>query len=91
MSDELRLRDRGLDWRLVDGEVIALDVPAALYLGANRSGTVLWEALGRGATHEELVGMLVDQFGVDRDTAARDVIAFVEQLRQRGLVATQDT
>jgi len=84
--DQLRLRAESLHWRLVEGEVVALDVSRSVYLGVNATGAQLWEALARGATYEQLVALLRDRFGRDASDAERDVTAFVSQLAARDLL-----
>jgi hypothetical protein len=49
----------------------------------NDTGMCLVEALRDGiGDHEGLVRRIVDEFEVDRETAAGDVDAFVEELAQ---------
>jgi hypothetical protein len=86
MPEQLRLRAESLHWRLVEGEVVALDVSRSVYLGVNATGARLWEALARGATHEQLVALLRDTFSRDPSDAERDVTAFVGQLAARDLL-----
>jgi Coenzyme PQQ synthesis protein D (PqqD) len=86
MGERLRLREDAVDWRLVQGEVIALDRARSEYLAVNATGTVLWEALSGGATAEELSERLVAAHGLERDVAERDVAAFLDDLRGRGLL-----
>ena len=83
----LKLRDDALEWRALEGEVIALDNATRRYLATNPSGTVLWEALAEGATREDLVAALRGRFDVDEATAARDVDAFVAAVRSENLLA----
>ena len=82
----MRLKRDPLEWREVEGEVVALDVEAAEYLAANRTGAVLWRLLADGASHEQLVQALVSGFDVDEATAARDAESFVATLRERDLI-----
>lgn len=82
----LKLRNAGVAWKEVDGEVVALDEREALYLAANPAGAILWRALADGATHGALVNGLVDEFGIDSDRASADVDAFLADLRERGLL-----
>ena len=82
----LRLRREHLDWRVVDDEVIALDGRAGMYLSTNRAGVLLWDALGGGATRDELVERLTSAFGLAGDAAQRDVDAFLDQLAARDLL-----
>lgn len=82
----LRLRGDRLSWRVLDGEVVALDAAASAYLGANQSGAILWELLAAGTTRPELATALVDRYGLDRATAEADVDRFVADLRAADLL-----
>jgi hypothetical protein len=82
----LRLRRDGVAWTDVDGEIVALDERAAIYLGANASAAVLWRELAAGANEEELAAKLAATYGLSADHAHRDTAAFVSQLREHGLL-----
>ena len=86
MNDLLRLRDSRLEWREVEGQVLALDLSDSRYLLVNRSGAVLWEPLREGSTREALVLRLVNEFGIDRERAGKDVGAFLDELDRRDLL-----
>jgi hypothetical protein len=77
----VRLRPDALDWRDVEGEVVAIDRRTANYLAVNPSGARLWSALSAGASRAELVGILVDAFELERDRAEADVDEFLGELR----------
>lgn len=83
----LRLREDGLSWRALEGEVIALDLSESLYLSANASGALLWQALARGATRAELEATLVDAYAIAPERARADVDAFLADAEERGLLA----
>jgi hypothetical protein len=87
----LRLRDGDLDWREVEGELVALDLRESRYLAVNRTGQVLWAALADGATPAELVERLVEAFGIERARAKDDVDAFTAELESRGLLAREQS
>jgi hypothetical protein len=74
-------------WRMVDGEVLGLDIEREEYFATNRAGNLLWSALADGATRDGLVERLTSSEGVDTDRARTDVDAFLAQLRERGLLA----
>ena len=82
----LRLRPERLEWRRVDGEVIAVDLDASTYLSANESAAPLWEALAQGTTRDDLIERLTDTAGIDRDQAAGDVDDFLDALANRRLL-----
>ena len=81
----IRLRDTGLDWRIVEDQVIVLDSTASEYLGVNQTGAVLWCEIATGAPRESLVGLLEAEGG-DPTVAGRDVDAFLASLDELGLL-----
>jgi hypothetical protein len=86
VTDRIRLRGEKLEWREIEGEIVALDGLASEYIAVNRTGTALWPSLRTGVTRGELVARLTESFDVDEASAGRDVDAFVEALRRRGLL-----
>lgn len=84
-----QLRSERLDWREVDGEIIALDLKSAQYLAINRSAAELWPLLVEGATRAELVGRLREAFGADVVEAERDLDAFLAALEAQELLETE--
>lgn len=86
MAERLRLRGDHLDWREVEGEVVALDLRTSRYLAVNRTGARLWSTLAVGATHEELADILVEGYGIASEQAKTETEAFLEMLRSEGLL-----
>lgn len=53
----------------------------------NPSGEVIFKMLGEGdITLDEIVARFAQQFGISEETARPSVMAFVDQLRQNGLL-----
>jgi hypothetical protein len=86
MSETLRLRADALEWRTIEGEVVAVDLLTATYLAVNKSGAKLWDALASGATREQLIDVLVDEFGLAREQATTDAEAFVQMLADQNML-----
>lgn len=86
----LRLRHDQLSWRDLDGEIVALDTAASVYLGANEAGALLWQKLVDGATTEELAAALETRYEIDRGAAEADVERFVAELRRARLLDESD-
>jgi len=84
-TPRFRLRD-AVDWRDVQGDVVALDVRRAVYLATNDAGAVLWTRLSEGATRRQLVAALLDQFDVVPAAAEADVDSFLRRLEELDLV-----
>jgi hypothetical protein len=86
MSGLMRLRTSDVEWREIEGEVVALDLKTSRYLATNRSGAHLWNALVDGATREDLIQLLVAAFAIPTDQAASDTDAFVAMLTEQELL-----
>lgn len=83
----LRKIDRRVaEWRVVDGEVVALHLARQEYFTVNSTGSLLWPLLTQGATEQELHTRLVHAFGLSESAARADVAAFLAVLRDRGLL-----
>lgn len=52
----------------------------------NDSGKLLWDKLFSGATQDELIAALLDEYEIDRATAEVDVEKFIGELRNAGAV-----
>lgn len=82
----LRLRDRSLEWRSIDGDVVAVDLKSSEYLHLNRSRARLWAMRAVGATVVELCQHRVDAYGLRWEAAVTDVRAYVSALDARELL-----
>ena len=83
---ELRLQSNRVEWREVEGELIALERSESVYLAGNSSATILWRALAAGTTHDALANLLVSVYGIALETARTDVARFLDDLSARGLL-----
>lgn len=81
-----RLRREGLHWVESGGEIVALDDRSLQYLSANPAGALVWQALVEGATREELLAQVLEEFEVDHEVAARDLDGFLAELAKLGLL-----
>jgi hypothetical protein len=86
MASELRVRS-GVEWRQVDGRIVAMDVASGDCVALNRTGAALWPALVGGADEDQLARVLVTTFGIDEERARTDIRAFLAALRARALLA----
>jgi hypothetical protein len=82
----MKLKDPELVWVQVQDEVVVLDTRTSLYSSLNHSAAKLWVALSTGTTVTELETLLQEDYGVDIETAKRDVASFVEVLREQDML-----
>ena len=55
-------------------------------INLNETGAFLWKILENGATEEELVKKLTEEYDVTEETAKRDVGTFVAKLAEANLL-----
>lgn len=75
-----------MTWREADDEVLAVDGDFRNYASTNATGGVLWRALVAGATRDDLVMRLVEEFAITVSRASHDVDAFVGDLEAHGFL-----
>ncbi|HWF72533.1 MAG TPA: PqqD family protein [Solirubrobacteraceae bacterium] len=92
MSDSilsvLKLRPKAVEWRLVEGEIVAVDLRSSVYFAVNRTGATIWPDLASGATREALVERLAQACEIDPAQAAREVDDFLASLAELDLLET---
>lgn len=52
----------------------------------NEVGKFLWEKLQKDVSEQELTDMVLDEYEIDRETAAADVAEFVKQLESADIL-----
>ena len=84
VRDGFILRNMGENHLVVPVGSATVDFRCIITL--NGSGSFLWEQLQNEKTEDELVKALLDEYDVAEDIAARDVAAFIEDLRKADLL-----
>lgn len=82
----MRLRDRELVLREIDGETVLLDLAGSTYFASNRTGTFLLQLLKEEQDSETLIAALATEFGIDSDQATADTDAFLAMLEEQHLL-----
>jgi hypothetical protein len=76
----LRLRPGTVEWRPIEGEVVAVDLRSSVYFGVNRTGAIIWPELASGVTREALVARLVQACEIGSEQAGAEVDEFLGAL-----------
>ena len=81
----------GFVLREVAGSFIVVAVGEAVknfngIINLNETGAFLWKILESGATKEELIAKLLEEYDVDEKTATEDVSKFINKLSEAKLV-----
>lgn len=86
-ADTTRLaRADGLVASEIDGDLVILSIDSGHFFHLNATGSRLWALLDAPMTVAELCDKARERFAVDADECRRDVGAFVQGLRDKGLL-----
>jgi hypothetical protein len=84
-------RGERLAARKVAGEMVILGADDSSLYVLNEIGTAVWDAAdGRRSVQAIVDDVICREYDVDRETAFRDVTAFVEALSAHGVLRTSD-
>jgi len=71
-------------------EVAILELDRGVYYGLNDTGSFLWNLMQKPVRVNEMRAALVEEFDVDADTAEKDLLRVLADLRDAGLIEHVD-
>ena len=75
----------------IDEEVILMSVEQDAYFGIDPIGSHIWELLSnKPASINDLVAILMEEYEVEEETCKQDVLAFINEMSTRKLIAQID-
>jgi len=86
---ELQTRVRRIDNVLdteIDDQTVMMDIEQGSYFGLNQTATQIWTLLAEPMVIGDLCDRLTEEFDVPREQCEQQVVAFLANLRDRGLV-----
>ena len=84
--DSCIVRDPDLVATEMDGELVMMSIERGEYFGLNRVGSRIWELLHSPMRMHELCDRLEQEFEIDAARCREEVLAFVGELLEQGLV-----
>lgn len=79
-------RNQDAVFRVIDGEAVVVEPRKGLVSVLNEVGCRIWELADGTATAGAIAQTIADEFDVAVQTALADTIAFLDDLRDKGLV-----
>jgi Coenzyme PQQ synthesis protein D (PqqD) len=74
-------------FRELDGESVVLNIESGIYFGLDGVGTQLWQWLAESGSLQSVRVRMADAFDAPAEQLDADLIAFVEELTSKGLLA----
>lgn len=88
MIDEKQIfaRKARIPWRVIDEEVVIVDLTGNTVLQLNETGRTIWEKIDGTTTLSGIIDGIVEEFETDRKTASSDTIRFIDLLSKKELI-----
>jgi len=68
------------------GEEVILDLESGVYFGLNPVGSRIWSLINESRSVQSIVDVLLTEYQVDVDECKKEVIDFLTDLAEHGLV-----
>ena len=82
---------KDIPWRIIEEEALLVDVHKGEVIHLNEVGAEVWKVINEKEDEKtsvkDLIEHICSQFEVEKDTAKTDVLEFVNELVQKGLVS----
>ena len=72
--------------RLVGDETVLMDLATGIYFGLDGVGKRIWETIAEGENLAAVIATIATEYEVEESRAQADVIEFVGELVDRGLL-----
>ena len=89
-AKDTMLVSEGISVREFDREWVILDLRRGAYFGMNEVGATIWQAISAGKSPAEAAKSLGTIYECNETNALQDVLKFVGELVQRGLLEIKE-
>ncbi len=80
-------KKRKVPWRVIEEEIVIVDVDHGSVLELNQVGARIWEQINGERNITQITQEVINEFEVDTIKAQADITKFIEELFKKGLVA----
>ena len=70
----------------IDGEIVMMSVENGKYYGMDTIGTDIWQMMENPVKISDLIDTLVEKYDVDKSTCKSDVLLFLKDLNEDGII-----
>ncbi len=72
------------------GEAVILSLQTGMYYGLDQVAALIWELLRAPTSVAAIRDAIVEQYDVEPEACERDVLTFLRQLAEQGLIEIRD-
>lgn len=73
-------------YREIKGEVFIVDTESSFLHKLNETASFIWKCIKKGLEEKEIVENLIDEFDVSYEEAKKDLVEFLELLKEKKLI-----
>lgn len=70
----------------MDGETVMMSMENGEYYGLDPIGSRIWDLIEKEMSIEQLIGVLLEEYDVDRNQCEEDTFAFLNELLDKNLL-----
>lgn len=82
-------RKSGLMTANMNGAAVMMDISTGKYFNLGQTGGRIWELLEQPLSVEKLIQALTAEYDVSYERCREDILPFLQQLAEKGLLITQ--
>lgn len=79
-------KNENVPWRIIEGEALLVDVDKGEVIHLNPVGAEIWNLIEGKKSVSDIVVHIYNTFEVDKETAKKDTLEFLERLIEKGLI-----
>ncbi|GCD84102.1 hypothetical protein PTHTG4_31670 [Parageobacillus thermoglucosidasius] len=80
---------KGTVFTEIEGEAVLLNISNGTYYGLDEVGVDIWKYMNKGRSFEEIKSYLVNEYKVQESIIEKDLIDFLTDLENKGLIRTR--
>ena len=73
-------------WRLIDGEIVILNLDSGHHYSLNKAGSLVWQLLNKNRTPPQIIEKMAQAYNISQEVAQEDVMSVLASLKKEGLV-----
>ena len=78
-------------WRILDGEAVMINIETSFYYSLNKTGTFIWNLLGKGKIgFEEILRKVSAHYGKEEPEIKNDIKKVLDHLAKENLIEEKE-
>lgn len=90
MSKYYKINSEDITYRIIDNEAVILNLKTGDYYSLNATGAFIWKLLENKMTTNTLTDKVVEEFGIDKKDAIRDIKLLLKDLISEKMIRQEN-